>query len=94
MKSMCHFAAKIPAPHDYSNMLKIHAGPRNPQVMQSLIRILRISSSALFEYFMNNSFNHYSTFFLLSISFGGPYMIIKHEKTQIFINLTSFETFW
>ena len=38
MKSMCHFAAKIPAPHDHSNMLKIHAGPRNPPVRQSLIK--------------------------------------------------------
>ena len=36
MKSMCHFAAKIPAPHDHSNMLKIHAVPRNPPVRQSL----------------------------------------------------------
>ena len=33
---MCHFAAKIPAPHDQSNMLKVHAGPRNPPVGQSL----------------------------------------------------------
>ena len=37
MKSMCHFAAEIPAPHDHSNMLKIHTGPRNPPVGQSLI---------------------------------------------------------
>ena len=36
MESMCHFAAKIPASHDHSNMLKIHAGPRNPPVRQSL----------------------------------------------------------
>ena len=39
MKSMCHFAAKIPAPHDHSNMLKVHAGPRNPPVGQSLIHV-------------------------------------------------------
>ena len=36
MDSMCHFVAKIPAPHDHSNMLRIHAGPRNPPVRQSL----------------------------------------------------------
>ena len=36
MNSMCHFAEKIPAPHDHSNMLKLYAGPRNPPVGQSL----------------------------------------------------------
>ena len=33
---MRHFAAKVSAPHDYSNMLRIHAGPWNPPVQQSL----------------------------------------------------------
>ena len=42
MKSMCHFAAKIPAPHDHSNMLRIHAGPRNPPVRQSLAPLYNI----------------------------------------------------
>ena len=53
-----------------------------------------IRSSALFENFTNNSFNHYSTFFILSISFGQPAMNMTHEKVQNLIKLTSFETFW
>ena len=45
MDSMCHFAAKIPVSHDHSNMLRIHAGPQNPPVRQSLVIIFPVSAT-------------------------------------------------
>ena len=41
MDSMFHFAAKVSAPHNFSNMLKVHAGPGNPPVKQSLFKSLK-----------------------------------------------------